>query len=52
MTEEFLIKILSFDKNYRMSPEELGRFNFKSQMEGNVLTDRALNCITQRNTRF
>ena len=52
MTEEFLTKILCFDKNYRMTPEELCRFNFRSVMEGNILTDRVLNFNTHRNTRF
>lgn len=51
MTEEFLVKILSFDKNYRMTPEELSRYNFRSQAEGNILTERVLN-FPQRSTRF
>lgn len=32
MTEEFLIKILSFDKNSRLCPEELSQYNFKAQL--------------------
>ncbi len=38
MTEEFLLKILCSDKNNRLSPDELSRFNFKSHFEANILT--------------
>lgn len=52
MTDEFLTKILCLDKNYRMSPEELSRFNFNSYFEGNILAEKVINSSIQRNTRF
>jgi hypothetical protein len=53
MTNEFLIKILSFDKLSRMSPSDLDSYNFGDyNFGGNILCEKKLNLITNRNTRF
>jgi hypothetical protein len=42
MSREFLNRALNQDKNHRLDPEELLRFNFKKP-EGSILTEKKLN---------